>query len=250
MPHGWHHLCTFEHVLKLRVTGLILLAFCSLDSTTLMGQTPDIGWEERPKITAITELLPRTRIEIWGELQHGSNFSFQRWRGGGLLERRMKPIVKAQGIYIDVNNEHYLVFAGGYEYLHTVQDGSKRIENRVIAQVTPRLLVGRVLLSDRNRTEFRWVNGAYDFRYRNKVVILGRLQRGTFKLRPYASGELYYDRNHHSWNENRYGFGVQFPYKKRWMLDTYLLHQNCTTCSPTSVNMIGVTLNLYFRQKH
>jgi hypothetical protein len=161
----------------------------------------------------------------------------------------MKPIVNAQGAYIDVNNEHYLVFGAGYEYLHTVQNGSKRIENRTIAQVTFRYLIGSVLLSDRNRTEYRWVNGAYDFRYRKKLVILGRLQRGTFKFRPYVSGELYYDRNHHSWNQNQYGVGVQFPYKKRWMLDTYLLHQNCTTCSQSSVNMIGVTLNLYFRQR-
>ena len=32
------------------------------------------------------------------------------------------------------------------------------------------------------------------------------------------------------------------------MLDTYLRHQNCTSCVPHSVNMVGVTLNLYFRQ--
>ena len=239
----------FDYVVRLKpVTGLIFATLSILHTTNLTGQTPDIGWQERPKIAAAIELLPRTRIETWGELQHSSNFSFQRWRGGALLERRMKPIVGAQGNYIDVNNEHHLVFAGGYEYLHTVENGNKRIENRTIAQVTFRLLVGSVLLTDRNRTEYRWVDGAYDFRYRNRLMILGRVRSGTFEFKPYVSGEVYHDRNHHSWNQNQYGFGVQFPHKKRWMLDTYLLHQNCTTCSQHSVNMIGVTLNLYFRQ--
>lgn len=79
-------------------------------------------------------------------------------------------------------------------------------------------------------------------------MISDRLQAGRFRFTPYGSGELYYDRNHHSWNQNQYGFGMQFPYKKRLMLDTYLLHQNCTSCSQNPVNMIGATLNLYFRQ--
>jgi uncharacterized protein DUF2490 len=226
------------------------VTLCSLEPTILTGQDQDIGWEVSPKIVSIVELVPRTRIESWGELQHGVDFTFNRWRGGALLERRLKPIVKAQGNYIDANDEHYLVLGAGYEYLHTVQNGSKRIENRAIAQATPRLLVGKVLLIDRNRTEYRWVNGAYDFRYRKKLTAIARFQRGSFKFKPYVSGELYYDRNHHSWNQNQYGFGVQFPYKKRWMLDTYLLHQNCTTCTQHSVNMVGATLNLYFRQTH
>jgi hypothetical protein len=91
-------------------------------------------------VTVAIDLLPRTGIETWGELQHGLNFSFQRWRGGAILNRRMKPILKPHRRDIDENNEHYLVFGAGYEYLHTVQNGSTNIENRIIAQATPRVL--------------------------------------------------------------------------------------------------------------
>ena len=181
----------------------ILSALRTLNETSIAGQTPHTGWEGRPKVTATVELLPRTGIETWGELQHGWNFSFQRWRGGAILSRRMKRILKPHRLDINPNNEHYLVFGAGYEYLHTVQNGSKKIENRIIAQVTPRVLMAGVLLTDRNRTEFRWINGAYDFRYRNKVVISDRLQAGAFRFTPYASGELYYDRNQHSWNQSQ-----------------------------------------------
>jgi len=207
-----------------------------------------MGWETRPKLTATIELLRRTRVQTWGELQHGVNFSFQRWRTGAIISHRLKPILKLHRPDIDDENENHLVFGAGYEYLHTVQNRSKRNENRIIAEATSHLPLAQVLLSDRNRGEFRWVNGVYDFRYRNKLVIRSDLQAQAFRFTPYGSGELYYDRNHHSWNQNQYGFGVQFPYKKRWMLDTYLLHQNCTTCTQHSVNMLGVTFNVYFRQ--
>jgi Protein of unknown function (DUF2490) len=234
--------------LKPAASLLVLFALRTLNMTSVAEETPDTGWEDRPTVTVAVELLPRTGVVTWGELQHGLNFSFQRWRGGVILNRRMKPILKPHRPDIDENNEHYFVFGAGYEYLHTVQNSSTRIENRIIAEATPRVLFAGVLLSDRNRTEFRWVNGAYDFRYRNKVVISDRLQAGKFRFTPYGSGELYYDRNYHSWNQNQYGFGMQFPYKRCLMLDTYLLHQNCTSRSQNSVNMIGATLNLYFRE--
>ena len=169
----------------------ILLALHNLNGIGVAGQTPDTGWEVRPKLTDNIDLLARTRLQTWVELQHGVNFSFQRWRSGGIIIRRLKPILKQHRHDIDEDYEHYLVFGGGYEYLHTVQNGSTKIENRIIAQATPRILFAGFLLSDRNRGEFRWVNGIYDFRYRNKVEVMNHLQRGVFRFTPYVSGELY-----------------------------------------------------------
>ena len=228
---------------------LVVLAVSYLNVMSFAQQEPDTAWEVRPKVNAAIDLVSRTRIQVWGELQDGVNFSFNRWRTGALLTYRLKPILKLHPRDIDEDRNHYLVFGGGYEYLHTVQNNNKKIENRVIAQATPHIpLFAGLLLSDRNRAEFRWVNGVYDFRYRKKIVISKDAQAHSFRFTPYVSGELYYDRNHHSWNQSQYGFGVQFPYKRRAMLDTYLLHQNCTSCSQNPVNMLGATLNLYFRQ--
>ncbi len=228
------------------VAGLLIL--CILNGASAEAQHSDTGWEDRPKLTAAIELLPRTRLQAWGELEHGLNFSFQRWRTGAILSHRVKPILKSHREEIDEEYEHYLVLGAGYEYLHTVENVSTKIENRIIAEATPRVLFTHLLLADRNRGEFRWVKGVYDFRYRNKLVISDRLQVGALRFRPYGSGELYYDRNHDSWDQSQYGFGIQFPYKKSLMLDTYLLHQNCTTCKRNPVNILGATLNLYFRK--
>jgi hypothetical protein len=246
MP-GWQ----LEKAMRLRpgASLLIFLILSHLNVARVRGQAPDTGWEVRPKIVADIELTPRTRLQTWGELQDGLNFSLQRWEGGALLNRRLKRILRPHKQSIDEENEHYLVFGAGYEYLHTVRNSGSRRQSRVIVQATPNYTIpGGFLLSDRNRVEFRWINGAYDFRYRNKLVIQRPFEIHKFKFTPYVSGELYHDRNHHSWNQNQYAFGLQFPYQRRLMVDAYLLHQNCTTCSQNPVNMVGITLNLYFRQ--
>src|SRR5262249_38520810 len=107
--------------LKQAATLWILFALHNLNGMSVAVQGPDTGWEVRPKLTANTDLLARTRLHTWVELQHGVNFSFQRWRSGAIISRRLRPILKQHRQYIDQENEHYLVFGGGYEYLHTVQ---------------------------------------------------------------------------------------------------------------------------------
>jgi hypothetical protein len=104
------------------------------------------------------------------------------------------------------------------------------------------------LLSDRNRVDFRWINGVYDYRYRNRLTIARESQAGTFRFTPYAYGELFYHAKNHSWDASESAAGVQFPYKSRFMLDTYWLHEDCSHCAHSSVNMIGVTFNFYLRQ--
>ena len=103
---------------KSAVCLVILLVMRCLNATSTSPQTPDTGWELRPKVTTTVELLHRTRIQTWGELQHGTNFSFQRWRVGALLSHRMKEILKSQHADIDPEREHYFVFGAGYQLPH------------------------------------------------------------------------------------------------------------------------------------
>ena len=134
--------------------------------------------------------------------------------------------------------------------MQTNQNDKIKREHRIILQATPKYIPGAgVLVQDRNRVEFRWNDGTYDFRYRNELTIDRPFKLSAFRFTPYAAGELFWDRNHHSWNQNQYAFGVQLPYKKRLMLDTYYLRQNCTTCNQDPLNVFGLTLNLYFRRK-
>ena len=39
---------------------------------------------------------------------------------------------------------------------------------------------------------------------------------------------------------------MTIPYQKLLMVDTYYMRQNCTTCSLDPLDILGLTLNLYF----
>lgn len=49
-----------------------------------------------------------------------------------------------------------------------------------------------------------------------------------------------------SWNEQRYSVGIQWPYKHKWLLDTYYLRQNCSSCDPAHLNVGGLSLSFFF----
>jgi hypothetical protein len=207
---------------------------------------PDSGSQGWFTANAAIDFRPGTRLQVSEELQIGDGF--REWTTGAMLSYRMKRIVDLRHDDIDDEKEHYVVLATGYEYLRTNQNGKIKNEHRVPIQGTGRHNPGLgFLLTDRNRVELRWVNGDFDLRYRNKLVIERPLKAEGIRFTPYASGELFYDRNHDSWNENHFSFGVQVPYKKLLMLDTYYLHKNCTTCNPNHVDAFGVTLNIYFK---
>jgi hypothetical protein len=208
-----------------RIVGaIILLVLCYAQAS---ARTQEQFWESWPAVKAAIELRPKTRVQLFWELENGEESPFVQWKAGALFSYRMKRILKLRRADIDEEHDHTLVLAGGYEFLDTAQGDKKKREHRIIIQATPRYAPGaEITVTDRSRAEFRWVNGAYDVRYRNKVTVDRPFKARGFRFTPYASGELFYDRNHHSWNQNRYAFGVQLPYKKRLMVDTYYLRQN------------------------
>src|SRR6478736_1882663 len=133
-----------------RLAGLILLTALSCFNATMVGgqvQPSDTVWEGRPKVVSAIDVLPRTRLETWIEFQEGLDFSFQRWRTGGLISRRMKPILNLHLRDIDEDNDHFLVVGGGYEYLHTMDQGRLTIENTIIAQATPHIVLSGLTLA-------------------------------------------------------------------------------------------------------
>ena len=230
---------------------LIAFAFLFLKDVNALGQTPTgTASEFWPSLKANIDLRPKTCLQLYVEKHNGEDDSSLQWKTGALLSYRMKRMLKLRRSDIDEDREHNLVVGVGYEYTRTTQNDKTKNENRIIIEATPRYVPGAgFMLTDRNRLEFRWKNGSYNARYRNKLTIDRSLKLQNFSFTPYASGELFYDRNLHSWNENRYAFGVQLPYKKRLMVDLYYLRKNCTACSQDHMNVMGLTLNLYFRRR-
>jgi hypothetical protein len=235
----------------MRVTNcrcILTLVFLVLSiSDKAASQTSDSQTEVWPKLSATFDLDAKTRLQVFGGTQNGSDFQ---WYAGTIVSRRMKRLVMRRVKDVDEENEHLIVVGAGYEYLQTLENNKIKRESRIIFQGTGNKSPGAgFLVTNRNRLEFRWVNGAYNFRYRNKLTVDRAFKVSGFRFTPYGSGELFWDRNHHSWNQNEYSLGVQLPYKQLLKLDAFYLHQNCTTCNQQHVNVFGLTLNFYFNRK-
>lgn len=236
--------------LRRRSVFVVVAVVLSMSCNT-QAQTTTPANEFWPAINATFDLHSRVGVQVYAEKHNGEDVSLVQWKVGTLLSYRLKRILKTHREDIDEENEYNLVIAGGYEFVQTDQNvSSTKREHRVIVQSTPKYTPGAgFLLQNRNRAEFRWVDGTYNFRYRNKLIVDRAFKLNKFRFTPYAAGELFWDRNHHAWTENQYAFGVQLPYKKLLMLDTYYLRQNCTTCSQDPVSVFGIKLNFYFARK-
>jgi len=116
----------------------------------------------------------------------------------------------------------------------------------------------RSLLSDRNREEFRVVNGDFSFRYRNRVTLEREFLLPGRSLTPYGSVEVYHDSRFIAWNRNRLTAGVQVQLKKalpllrlvtprkQVILDVYYTEQNDSRSQPHHLHAIGIALGLHF----
>jgi uncharacterized protein DUF2490 len=199
-------------------------------------------------LNASFELGQKTRLTAIAEKHNGEEESgYAQEKIGVLFSYRMSRIGNRLRQDVDKENQYNLSLGVGYEFLTTNLNGGSRHEHRLVLQATPKYAIGLGLLAqDRNRTEFRWNGGTYNFRYRNRLTIDRAFKIWRFRFSPFVAGELFWDRNHHSWNENHYAFGVDLPYKKSFVLKTYYLHQNCTTCATDPLNVAGISANFFF----
>ena len=230
------------------LTMLVGVCLVSIFHSSSFGQssTGSTQAQVQPEADLHLQFPSQWRVLAFTGLQQGVGFPYQQWYAAAALGRQFKPILRPHLENIDPDKERYIVFGGGYEYLRTTQSGKVKDENRLVIELMfnyrPPL---QFLVRDRNRIEFRWVNGSYSTTYRNELGVERDFLVHGFRFTPYGSAEAFYDGAKNSWNEEWYTAGIQWPYKRVFMVDTYYQRQNCPTCTPANWNVGGVTLNFY-----
>lgn len=154
---------------------------------------------------------------------------------GGFVDVGLKPILKErlEQIDWDATPMDYLRLRLGAAYLTPVNLQGASHEFRLIADLTPRFrTIENILVALRNRTEFRFVDGEYSFRYRPRLWI----ERSLFDVAgmtvtPYVAVEAFYDSRMTAFTRQRSLIGsavavtnwfapeVQFIYQRDWVAD-------------------------------
>src|SRR5262245_44854278 len=120
----------------------------------------------------------------------------------------------------------YLSLRLGYKYLRKFSENTS-IEHRGIVEITGRApLPNHFLASNRNRVEFRSVEGERSNRYRNRTKVERPGKICGLKVNPYGYVEFYYDTRVDGWNRTEYSIGSEFPFRKHFVLEFYYAFQN------------------------
>ena len=155
------------------------------------------------------------------------------------------------GARVDYRFNRYVAVRAGYGYLWSLSDADSYSEHRPIGELSLHAYPGASIhLIDRSRADFRFINGEYSYRYRNRL----RLER-PFPLEhwapgraltPYAMEELGYDSRYDTFNRSRFSAGVETQFTSIVMVDLYFVRQDDSRASVEHLNALGIALNLTY----
>lgn len=148
----------------------------------------------------------------------------------------------------------------GYRYGSSLGGNDPFREHRLITEESFRKKTKwQIELTDRNRQDWRWVDGDFSFRYRNRITAEKEFRLWGRPVTPYGSAEIFYDSRFSTFNRYRFQTGVQYTLKKRGsneplllllrrerVLDIYYLRQEDTRSQPKHLNAIGVSFSIHF----
>ena len=223
---------------------LFLAGWLALLAPTASGQSTQNQWT--PELDAYVKLNSKVRlVGIAKRSTDGTTFnSYEVGPNLDVIFKAFRPLVRAGLRSNDDSKHHYVTFRVGYHYF--INSTGPR-ESRVVLELTPRYSwPWSILMSDRNRSDLRIIQGKFSWRYRNRMTLERTVRIKSFSFTPYVRGEVYYDSRYEIWAKNYYSFGAVFPIRKRLEVEPNFEHDNISRSSPAHVNAVGVTLSLYF----
>jgi hypothetical protein len=243
-------LCVCVSAAEIAALTLFLFVFM-IGTLPVKAQESGTRNEFWPEIDVYVNVKPKVRIYLIGTVSKSVEDG----------EIRNAQSFEAQiGAHVDYIPNDHIILRVGYRFGTSVgETDSPYKEHRILTEQTLRkLLPGDLLLSDRNREDFRFVNGDFSFRYRNRVTIEREVH--LFKGRtitPYASAEIFYDTRYNTWNRKRFAVGFQQSLRRgplrrmllperQVILDLYYMRQNDSRSETQHVNGIGAALAFYF----
>lgn len=120
-------------------------------------------------------------------------------------------------------------------------------EHRLHADLTTRTpLKFGFQVSDRNRFEWRNINGNVSWRYRNRVQFERPFSIGERRITPYISGETMYDTRFDTWTRNQLYIGARVPIVKHVTWDGFYMRQWDARTQPGFLNVAGTFVRLDF----
>lgn len=168
--------------------------------------------------------------------QYGLNVDLF-WKHRAVVKHR--PAVDA----LAFDRSQPIMLRMGYRYATDLGIPGPSRQNRVLFELTGRLTKGVFTLAERNSFDFRWTDGKYSTRYRNRLWAEAVVSLGTYQPVPYANAEWFYSVQNAEWTKVRYEAGVHFPVASLFAVEPYAAWEDYWDGSPDQRG-VGLTVVL------
>ena len=237
-------------VLKLFACFSVLLTVMVLAATRAAGQERGSASEFNPSVWLLLELNERSRLDFYTGRERSEELDSSKWKVGVGASVRVRPLFNLFDDD-DPDKKYTLVLGTVYEYSKTSEAGERRTEHKVAFDGWARWAFKKpkILVTDRSRVEFRWVNGDYHLRYRNWLFAERPVRINKYKVTPFVGAEPFWDQRYKKWNLFRFMGGVRLPIMRRTYVDVYYSREHCLTCPTLNTNVFGINYFIPLRRK-
>ncbi len=167
---------------------------------------------------------------------------------GPSLQLYLKPLVRLKEVTefdLDDAKPRFLVLEAGYRYLAAPDTPST---NRILTALTINLPAGKgIHVSDRSRADLDWQNGAFSWRYRNKLTVERTFSARSYHFIPYLAAEPFYESQYKKWSTTALYAGCIFPVGSHIEFNPYYENENNTGKHPNDPKTaVGLAVFLFF----
>jgi hypothetical protein len=195
---------------------LAVLALCARDVAA--QETVEQFW---PEVEVFYKTGAHTRVyglanrtfssdNLQDDQQYGLNLDV-------FIKRVLHPVVDTR----ELDRGQPLMLRVGYRYDVDYNVPEPPVTNRILIELAVRWTFKRVTLADRSGIDFRWTDGKYSSRYRNRLRLEVPLTLGQYKPAPYASAEWYYAIQAGEWTKVKYEVGAHLPIARHVATEPY-----------------------------
>lgn len=242
---GWMRTRCF----RLRTVWLVLLILaCAVAPAAAQETTENQFW---PEVDAFIKLSPgsrlfltysATRLEDVGTYSDGQIGAFLDVYSFRLIGSQIRERV-------DIGRSRSFMLRVGYAVDRApTSDDTTSVTHMPSVEAHMRVMLpGKLLLADRNRFDFRVVDGDYRPRYRNRIKVERTFKPSGVELNPYAHFEFFYNWTTDRINRYRFSGGMEWTVTKHVIVEGYYSRQVDTNATRTNINALGIVAQFHFQ---
>ncbi len=131
----------------------------------------------------------------------------------------------------------------GYRYSETVNGPSNgQVQNRILAEFSINRRFGQFVVTDRNGFDWRWTDGDWSTRYRNRIYGEYTVDFAHYSVTPFVNSEWFYSLQNSNWTAVKMEAGFELPVVRRLSSEIYYGRQVNWQGAPAFINALGITL--------